>query len=204
KHLENPDLLVQNGSFEILCYTGDIFHDSAIFEFFEKRFNTIKCLAEPECDILYWLIMQYKQYLARYQFMIEEQIPNIIKKFRQIKDIRVQGLFIELICHGKKTNAVSFMDEIYPTEPKLQKEIIQAFSGNEIAADFLFDKYEKDENLRDVAIESLLNIPKGLSYFTEHFFGLEFETQEIVAMKLPYSRGHDLVDFIKQVFQADI
>ncbi|MCP4153362.1 MAG: HEAT repeat domain-containing protein, partial [bacterium] len=47
KHLENPDLLVQNGSFEILCYTGDIFHDSAIFEFFEKRFNTIKCLAEP-------------------------------------------------------------------------------------------------------------------------------------------------------------
>ncbi|MCP4220421.1 MAG: hypothetical protein GY765_37670, partial [bacterium] len=204
KYLDAKDQMVANGAFEILCVTGDIFHDTDIFDYFQRYFLSLPCLMEKECDGLYWLLMQLEQYLARYMFMLEEQIPNLEKQILKIKDVRAKTIYISLICKSQKPASVTFMESVYQKEEKLRKEILLSFSGNEQAVDFLFDKYKNDPDTREFSIESLLNTEQGLKHFTENFFSLEFEVQETVTIKLPYSSGYDLVDFIKSVFQADV
>lgn len=203
KYLGSEDPLISNGAYEILCFTGDIFHDSFILDFYTKHFDESNCINQPECDDIYLLMLQFQQFLIRYQFLIEEQIPVLKEHFLKVKDIRAQTLYISIFCRSVKPATVAFMEEVYKTYPKLKKYIIEEFSGNEIAVDFLFDKLKKEETLRETVIKSLLNTKQGLAYFMKNFFSLTFEVQEIVAQQLPYSGEHDLVEFIKNIFEAD-
>ena len=204
KHLDMGDPMVEDGAFEILCCTGDIFHDTFIIDYFKKRFSQITCIGEPECEDLYWLIRQFQQYLSRYQFLVEEQIPMLKEQFPEVRDIRAQSLYIDIICRSRKLDTVEFMQDVFDEYPKLGIEIIHAFSGNETAKDFLFTVYDEEESLREEAIKSLLNTTWGINHFMENFFSLEFEVQELVTQHLPYSGSHDLVDFIRQIFNAKI
>ncbi|MCP5103785.1 MAG: HEAT repeat domain-containing protein [bacterium] len=204
KHLDAPDPMIANGAFEILCSAGDVFHDSFILDFYNKRFLLSECLEESECDDIYWLIFQFRQFLTRYQFLIEEQIPTLEEHFLKVRDIRAQTNYISIFCRSQKNDAISFMEKIFEKEPKLRKYIVEEYSGNEAAVDFLFDKLDQENSLRETIIKSLLNTQKGLNHFMENFFSMEFETQEIVTQQLPYSGEHDLVEFIRQIFHADI
>jgi hypothetical protein len=204
KHLDMGDPMVEDGAFEILCCTGDIFHDTFIIDYFKKRFSHIPCIGEPECEDLYWLIRQFQQYLSRYQFLVEEQIPMLKEQFTEVRDVRAQSLYIDIICRSRKPDSVDFMQDVFDEYPKLGTEIIRAFSGNETAKDFLFTIYDEEESLREEAIKSLLNTTDGLDHFMENFFSLEFEVQELVTRHLPYSGEHDLVEFIRQIFDAKI
>jgi hypothetical protein len=203
KYLDSEDSLIANGAYEILCFTGDIFHDSFILDFYTKRFNESDCHNEPECDDIYQLTFHLQQFLTRYQFLIEEQIPTLKIHFFKVKDIRAQTLYISIFCRSVKPATVVFMEDVYKTHPKLKKYIIEEFSGNEIAVGFLFNKLKQEEALRETIIKSLLNTKAGLAYFMENYFSLGFEVQEIVAQQLPYSGEHDLVEFIKNIFAAD-
>lgn len=204
KYLDSPDPMVQQGAFEILCTSGDVFHDNFILDFFYKQVDQIACTGEKECDELYYLVLPFHQFLVRYQFLIEEQVPKLIRQFEEIDDIRVQSLYISIICKSQQSDSIEFMDSVYEIEENLQKEIVTAFSGNEQAVDFLHQKYEQDPDVREVAIQSLLNTRWGLDHFTDNFFDLEFEVQEMVLLQLPYSKGYDLVDFIREVFEANV
>lgn len=204
KYLNVDDPLIAFGAYEILCFTGDIFHDSFVLDFYKKHFTKSNCIDLPECDDLYELIRHLQQFLSRYQFLIEEQIPVLKEHFLEVKDIRAQTLYISIFCRSQKQPTIAFMEEVYQTYPNLKKYIIEEFSGNEGAVKFLFEKFQKEEPVREIAIKSLLNTKQGLSYFLKHFFTLPFEAQESVAQQLPYSSDHNLVDFIKKIFEADI
>lgn len=204
KFLGSKDPLVQNGAFEILCLAGDIFHDSEILGYYEARVKKIPCLRDKDCYDLYMLTYHLRQYISRYQFMIEEQIPNLQALYKIVNDQRVKELLLAMICKSQDRKNIPFIEEVYQQEEKVRETIIRELSGIDIASDFLFAQYETDPSLKETIIESLLNIKKGLDYFVEHFFTLTFEDQEIIANKLPYAGEHDLVDFIKQIFQSDI
>ncbi len=204
KYLDVKDPLIAFGAYEILCTTGDIFHDTEVLGFYQKHFNQSECTGSPECDDIYELIRHLQQFLSRYQFLIEEQVPVLREHFLEVKDIRAQTLYISIFCRSQKQPTIAFMEEVYEEYPNLKKYIIEEFSGNETAVEFLFDKFQNDEPVKEPAIKSLLNTKQGLSYFMKNFFSLSFEIQESVAQQLPYSSDHDLVDFIKKIFEADI
>jgi len=210
KFLNNKDPLLQNGAYEILCVAGDIFHDSDILDYYQKHFNQIACLAEAECDELYLLTYHIRQYLSRYQFLIEEQIPTLKEHFLKVKDFRVKQILLSLICKSKEKNSIKFINDVFfhkETDKNLKTTIINELSGNEAATDFLFEIYRSNEepsSLKKHIIKSLLNIKQGLDYFIQEFFQLSFSDQELIVQNLPYAGQHDLVGFIKQIFQADI
>ncbi len=204
KFLSSDDPLIQNGAYEILCIVGDIFYDSDILGYYEKRYSQIPCLQEKECEELYLLTDHLKIYLSRYQFLIEEQIPNLKEKYLQVKDIRVKQSILSLICKSKEKNAHDFIREIFSKEPPLQKTIIGELSGNDTVVDFLFQLYRTQKELKKDVIKSLLNSKQGLDYFIEHFFTLPFEDQETITINLPYAEKYNLSDFVKKIFQADI
>lgn len=204
KFLSNPDEMIQQGAFEILCSTGDIMFDSDILGYFKSRFDQIPCIAENECEELYMLTYHIKDYILSYQFLIEEQVPVLREMFPQTNDIRVKQLMISIICKSKKQEAISFVEDTYPDHEKLQESIIEELAGNEISETLLFGLYHDNDPHKGKVIQSLLSITNGLDYFITNFFDLPFEDQEVVVQHLPYSGEHDLTDFIKQVFQADI
>jgi hypothetical protein len=204
KFLASPDPLIQQGAFEILCSTGDIMFDSDILGYFKSGFSRIPCIAEKECEALYMMTYHIKGYIIRYQFLVEEQVPVFREMFAQTGDIRVKQLLLSMICKSKKQEAISFVEDTYPDHEKLQESIIEELAGNEISETFLFGLFHDNGPHKERVIQSLLAIKNGLDYFIREFFGLPFEDQEVVVQHLPYSGEHDLTEFIKDVFQADI
>jgi HEAT repeat protein len=209
KFLTSQDPLLQKGAFEILCTSGDIFHDAEIVEFYHQRSRDIPCRQEPECEELYLLTDHIKLYLSRYQFLIEEQVPFLKETFQAVKDLRVRQLLLSLLCKSREKASITFIKNIYHQESatELKTTIIKELSGNDAAADFLFELYrreEKADKLKETIVQSLLNIKQGLDYFVQHFFSLGFADQELIVQHLPYAGQHDLVEFIKKIFQADV
>jgi hypothetical protein len=203
KFLASGDILIQSGAFEILCFTGDIMHDSDIMEYYNNRFQQILCLSENECEDLYILTHHLKKYLSRYLFMVEEQVPQLIQQFLSVNDIRIKHIQISLLTKSKEQEALNFIKQIYPTDEKLKITIIEEYVGNDVACDFLFELYRSESSLLEPIIKSLLSLEKGLNYFIENFFTLPFDDQEIVVRNLPYAGEHDLTEFIKNIFLAD-
>ncbi len=203
KFLNSPDPLIQNGAFEILCITGDIFHDNEILGFYETRFHQIPCITAPECDELYLLTHHFKQYLTRYQFIMEEQLGNLQEKFAHVRDIRVRQLLLAMICKSKKDEIISFIEATYSDDEKLRPTIIEELAGNDVASPFLFTLYRAKEPLNESIIRTLLSLKEGLDYFVHHFFTLSFEDQAIIVRFLPYNDVPDLVELVKNIFLSD-
>jgi hypothetical protein len=197
--------LIERGAFEILCYTGDLEHQAAILKFFQDQFNQIPCINEPQCDTLYTLALKLKRYFFRHPSLIDRQLDNLGTLLFYVKDDRIRGLFISILCQSRQPPAITFVNKIYDSEAALRETIIIEYSGNEAAVDFLFEKYRAEEAaLKGLIIKSLLNSQKGISYFYEHFFSLKDEEKGIVVNCLPYGGDRDLSDFIKMILQSEL
>lgn len=197
--------LIERGAFEILCYTGDLEHQAAILRFFQDQFNQIPCINESQCDTLYTLALKLKRYFLRHLSIIDQQLDNLGTLLFYVKDDRIRGLFISILCQSQQPPAISFVNKIYDSEAALRETIIIEYSGNEAAVDFLFEKYRAEEAaLKGLIIKSLLNSNKGISYFYDHFFSLKDEERGIVVNCLPYGGDRDLSDFIKMILQSEL
>lgn len=206
KFLSAKDPLVRKGAFEILCITGDIFHDEDILGYYQLQFDQIPCLANKECNELYMLTHHIRQYLSRYQFLIEEQIPNLKGQYARVIDIRVRQLLLSIMCKSKESEAMDFIRETYDQQEDVRISIIRDLAGNETATAFLFDLYNAmagSDSQRENVIKTLLTLKEGLAFFVKEFFTLSFEDQLVITQNLPYAGQHDLVEFIKQIFQSD-
>jgi hypothetical protein len=222
--------LIEEGAFEILCFTADEKLQDQILTFFQERFEEFSrrsSLAEgslpppgpggekkrdsdskndsdEEDDRFYLLVLKLKYYFIRNPSLIDQHLDNLGTQLLYTEDSRVRGLFIAIICRSQESAAISFMSECYDSEPELRKTIIDSYSGNDAAVDLLFEKYQTAEgDIKKTLIRSLLNTHKGLDYFYLHFTSLEEKEQEIIVNHLPYGGRHDLSGFCKMVFRAE-
>lgn len=196
--------VIENGAFEILCHTGDVNHQSVILRFFQDRFNQVPCINFPECEELYSLTLKLKRYYLRFPSLIDEQLENLGTQLFYAKDIRVRGLFMSILCRSHGAPAITFVSGVYDANPDLRETVIIEYSGNEAAADLLFDKYPAVEpSLKGLIIKSLLNSEKGITFFFEQFASLAEDEQEIVVNCLPYGGTHNLSEFMIMIFGFD-
>lgn len=210
--------LIEDGAFEILCFTADERLQEQILPFFQDRFNELsqdaltqekknnrpKDEGENEHQQLYLLVLKIKSYFSRNLSLIDQHMENLGTQLLYIKEKRIQKQFIGIICLSQQPSAISFMGELYDKEPGLREEIISEYYGNEAAVDLLFEKYQTaEENLKELLIRSLLNCRKGLDYFYLHFSSLGIKKKEMIVNHLPYGGRHDLGDFFKLIFQSN-
>jgi len=197
--------LIENGSFEILCYTGDLSHQAAILQYFQDRFNHIPCIQQPQCEDLYKLTLILKHYFLRFPSLVDGQLDNMGTQLFYVRDSRIRNLFISILCQGRQSAAIAFVSKIYDSDPTLRETIIMEYSGNEGAVNLLFEKYRVENSaLSGLLIKSLLNSKRGIDYFYEQFFNLNDEGKKIVVNCLPYSGSHDLSEFTRMIFQSDL
>jgi hypothetical protein len=203
-YLNCGKILIERGAFEILCYTADLTQHATILKYFQDRFSQAGCIHDPMCEEIYNLTTILRRYFLRFPSLIEEQLDNLGTQLFYVKDIRVRGLFISIICHSQASPALSFVSKVYDSEPDLRETIIIEYSGNEAAVNLLFEKYRDIEpNLKGLLIQTFLNSRKGIDYFYKHFFTLDKSDQEIVINCLPYGGGHNLSNFFKMILEAE-
>lgn len=197
--------LIENGAFEILCYTGDLSHQAAILNYFQDRLNHSHCIQQPQCEELYKLTLMLKHYFLRFPTLVDGQLDNLGTQLFYARDNRIRNLFISILCQSRQSPAIAFVSKIYDSEPTLRETIIIEYSGNEEAVNLLFEKYRLENSaLSGLLIKSLLNSKRGIAYFHEQFFNLNDEGKKIVVNCLPYGGNHDLSEFTKMIFQSDL
>ncbi|MCP5106018.1 MAG: hypothetical protein GY950_21720, partial [bacterium] len=163
--------VIEKGAFEILCYAADMEQQPVILRFFQDQFNQLSCIGEPECEALYTMTITLKRYFLRFPSLIEGNLDNLGTQLYYVHDRRIRGLFISILCQSQQPPAIAFVNKVYDSDSALRDSIIMEYSGNEAAADLLFDKYRSDEGLlKGLLIKSLLNTKKGIAYFYENFF----------------------------------
>lgn len=200
--------MIEEGAFEILCFTGDAAVQEAIFKFFQDRCSQIPCLDQSQCQELYALIQKIKHYFFRHPSLIHLRLDNLGTRLFQAKDSRVREMLISIICQSEQPSALLLVNKVYDSDPALRPVIVREYSGNDAAVDLLFEKYQNktaDEDLKRGFIQSLLKSRKGIEYFYSHFSSLEPEEKEMIVNQLPLGgeTGHDLSNFIRMIFQKE-
>ncbi|UCH94363.1 MAG: HEAT repeat domain-containing protein [Candidatus Aminicenantes bacterium] len=219
---------IEEGAFEILCFTADEKLQEPILSYFQDRFDEFsgsshlqeqhtqeqeqkekkekgkESEGESESERFYLLVSKLKYYFTRNPSLIDGQLENLGTQLLYIKDTRIRNLFISIICRSQQPAGISFVGGLYDSVPALRETIINEYSGNEAALDLLFEKYQTaGEDLKGLLIRSLLNCRKGLDYFYLHFSSLEAKEKEIIVKYLPYGGSHELSGFFTMIFQSD-
>jgi len=203
-YLKSGNQIIEDGAFEILCYTGELSLKTALFNFFEDRIQKISCLKENTCNELYNLLSYLFRYLLKNPFLIDEQISELNELFSSIKDLRAKQIIISFLCRSQRSEALEFIKSIYNKEKALQEHIIEELSGNQHAVDFLFEKYHQGQVLKEKVITSLLKTDQGLQYFVKHFFTFELDKQEIILKNITFNNQDFLMDFIKEIYDSKL
>lgn len=196
---------IENGAFEILCHTCDVKQKEVNFKFFQERFDELPCTNQEHCQDLYELTKHYKRYFDRFPQLIDEQVDNLGTQLYYVRDSRIQGLLIAVLCKCGQEPTVAFVQKVYTDIPTLRETIIREYAGNDAAMDFLFEKYnsEPEPKLKEPLIQSLLATPSGCRFFLENFKSLDEKERENVIQHLPYDGVSDISGFFHMVFDSD-
>ena len=203
-YLNSGNSIIEEGTFELICYAGDESIKNHIFDFFKARLSKIKCLNQPNCDELFLLVSNQNYYLVKNPQLLEEQIPQLIELYPSAKDSRAKQALIAILCKSEKPEHLEFVKSIYAQEESYREWIIEKLSGNNAAVDLLFEKYHEGKELLEPVITALLQSDRGLRYFIDHFFSFELDRQEIIVKNLTFIDQPFFVDFIRKIYTTKL
>lgn len=203
-YLKSGNEVIEDATFELLCYTADASHQTQLFNFFEDRIQRFPCLKEKECYDVYVMVMHVAAYYSRFPQLVDQRIADLKEFYEIIPDIRARQLIVSILCRSQLSDALNFIKKVYNEEEDLKETIIEKLSGNQQAVDFLFEKYHAGQELKETVIRSLLKSDEGLQYFIKHFFSFDIDKQEMVIRNLVFSPHPFLIDFMKKIFDTQL
>lgn len=203
-YLKSGNEVIEDGTFELLCYAGDPAIGSTLFNFFEDRVQKIPCLVEKECYDLYMMTSHLQKYLDINPSLIDDLINELKELYPKVNDIRVKQIITALLSKSHNVQALSFIKSIYAQEEELQEWIVKSLSGNQQAVDFLFEKYHAGQEVKGQVVKSLLKSDQGLQYFVKHFFTFELDKQELIVKNLTYTHQPFMIDFVREIYKSSL
>lgn len=209
-YLRHEDPSIRMGSFELVCNTGDRTYQRQMLEYFYGRLQPVppkEGESMPEIaddDEAYNLLKHLRAYFVRFPSLILTQMGRLNKLYQQDRDMKVKKIILSIFCQSRATHALNFIKEIYTTgDPDIKEFILEESAGNEDAVDFLFEKYQAGQVLKEKVVKALLNSLKGFEYFSSRFEDFDDEAQELIVKSLPETIRPQMVGFIKNLFQSD-
>jgi|GEM_PF-537711 len=203
-YLKSGNQLLEDGTFEILCHSGDPAVKTAVINFFEDRIQKIPCIQDADCFDLFMTLSNFFNYTQNNLDIIDEEIKELKELFLKIKDIRGKQIIISILSRSQRSEALEFIKSIYNEEKTLQEHIVDQLSFNQQAVDFLFEKYHQGMVLKKQVIASLLKNEQGLQYFIKHFFTFDVDQQEIIIRNITFSNQDYLMDFISKIYASNL
>lgn len=209
-YLRHEDPSIRIGSFQLLCHTGDRSYQTQMLEYLYGRLQP-PAPKEGEADTVVAndeealkLLKHVRTYFVRFPSLILTQLGRLSKLYNQDRDMNVKKVILSIFCQSRATHALNFIKEIYNTgDPDIREFILEESAGNEDAVDFLFEKYQAGQILKEKVVKALLNSIKGFEYFAGRFEEFDAEAQELIVKSLPETIRPQMVGFIKQLFQSD-
>jgi len=203
-YMKSGNELLEDGTFEILCYAGDSSIKTQVFNYFEDRIQSIAMIDEPECNELYNLVSNLQLYVHKDSSLAEGIANELMELFSRVKDVRIKQSIIATLAKSKRTESLEFLKTIYNQEKDFNEEIIEQLSGNQNAVDFLFEKYHQGQVLKEKVMGSLLKSEQGLQYFLKNFFTFELDKQEFILKNITFTKEPFFLDFIVKIYQSNL
>lgn len=209
-YLRSDDVAIRCGSFEILCATAERTMQTHILDFFYQRLQPTPQQTEEHKlppvteEEAYSLATHVKVFFLRFPALILTQLRRLSTLYAHVTDDRIKKIIISILCHSRAPQALTFIKDIYEqSDPQFKEIIIEESAGNEQAVEFLFEKYQSGQALKEKVVRALLNSQKGFAYFSAHFLEYEGEVQEMIVKNLPETIKPQMINFIKTIFQAN-
>ncbi len=209
-YLRHEDRAIRCGSFEILCATSERTMQINILDYFYQRMHPTPqqeegaTLPPVEDEEALSLATQAKIFFLRFPAIILTQLRRLSGLYAHTTNEKVKKIIISILCHSRAPQALTFIKEIYDnSDPQYKEFIIEESAGNEQAVEFLFEKYQSGQDLKEKVVRALLNSQKGFGYFSAHFLEFEEPVQEMIVKNLPEVIKPQMVGFIKTIFLSD-
>ncbi|MGE5341144.1 MAG: HEAT repeat domain-containing protein [Candidatus Omnitrophota bacterium] len=177
-HLNSDTPFVGDGAFEVLCWRGDESVKFSIFDFFKKKLKTIHYTDDPECYALQDLIMKLGKFIVRNADTINYILKELKDIYKTTKDNVIRDTLINIFSSSHKREVLSFMEDIYNTEPERREMIIEKLLGNDEGAYILIYKYKNDPDLKEKLLLSLLTTQSGADFVMANFDSIEEKQQQ--------------------------
>lgn len=179
-HLKSDIPFVGDGAFEILCFRGDDSVKFSIFDFFKAKLKRIDCIEDDECYALLHLLQKLEQFIVRNSHTINYVLKDLKDLYKQAGDPNIKDVLINMFCSSDKREVLSFMEDVYNTEPGRREMVIEKLKGNEGGAFILIYKYKNDEQYKKPLLKALLSTQTGWDYVMEIFQTLPESLRDLI------------------------
>jgi hypothetical protein len=179
-HLKSDIPFVGDGAFEVLCWRGDESVKFSIFDFFRDKLKLIDCIEEDECYSLLHLLQKLEQFIVRNSHTINYVLKDLKDLYKQVSDPQVKDVLINMFCSSDKREVLSFLEDVYNTEPGRREMVIEKLKGNEGGVFILIYKYKNDKQYKEKLLLALLSTQNGWDFVMEQFDSLSSAYQHLV------------------------
>jgi len=179
-HLNSETPFVGDGAFEVLCWRGDESVKFSIFDFFRKKLELIDNIADLECYSLQDLIGKVEQFIVRNPLTINYILKELKTIYKNTGDVKVKDILINMFSSSRKREVLSFLEDVYNTEPGRREHVIEKLVGNEEGAYILIYKYKNDPEMKKPLLMGLMTTLKGADFISENFDSMDPGWQKLV------------------------
>ncbi len=179
-HLKSEIPFVGDGAFEILCWRGDESVKFSIFDFFKEKLKLIDNLAATECYPLENLLQKLEQFIIRNADTINYVLKDLKSLYKEANDPKVKDVLINMFSASTKREVLSFLEDVYNTDPSRREMVIEKLMGNEGGVFILIYKYKNDETFKEKLLLALLTSQNGWDFVFENFDSLTPGYQQMV------------------------
>lgn len=202
-HLKSDIPFIGDGAFEVLCWRGDESVKFSIFEYFRKKMEQVDCIDAEECVSLLDLLIKLEQFLIRNPDTFNFVLKDLKDIYKRTKDPKVKTVLVNIFSSNHKREVLSFLEDIYNTEPERRELIIGKLTGNEDGAFILIYKYKNDPDLAEPLLKSLLSTQKGADFVYEQFDSLSTGYQHLVLEKIDETNYKFFREMIKAFLECN-
>ncbi len=172
-HLDSDTPFVGDGAFEVLCWRGEDSVKFSIFDFFRKKLKLIDCIGNDECYALQDLLSKLDKFVCRNPDTINYILKELKDLYKDCRDPKVKDMLIDIFSSSHKREVLTFLEDIYNTEPGRGEMVIEKLTGNEDGTYILIYKYKNDPSLKEQLQRALMCTQQGADYLMEIFDSLE-------------------------------
>ncbi len=193
-YLNSEDKYIAEGSFKIICYTGDKSISNFILSFFEKSIKYIDCLTRIKCDKLYEIITILIKYITNNPETFELFYEKTKELYEKTADIRVKEQIIQALILGGKEKDIS---RIFDKENNLKKFIIENFKDREDGVNFLTEKLKESDDYSEDIIKILITTAKGRKYLAENYKSFDNKEKGLILNNLSSDNYNEFKALVK-------
>ncbi len=222
QYLDKGIQVIENASFEILCFTGDHSIRESLFNFFNKR---VKESADTDAgkervddkekpsprvtaEIMLGLTQLMAHYCVRFPDLVPGFFPVLQRLFAATRNGRIRTVVLGIMARSKDEKVLGYIHNVFEKIPQSREIIIREMGCSPYSVKMLGDHFQSAEAAtKEKLMDTMMGCPEGIRFLTERFDSLETPFRETMVNRVTTNFSSALApvlkEFMAKVFASD-